>query len=48
MLPTFGRFVGMPTMRAWPGERVVAPATDRLVEWLPKVGRGSDRAAGRG
>jgi len=48
VLPAFVRFTGMPTIRAWPGERVLAAATDRLVEWLPKVGRGSDRAAGRG
>jgi len=39
VLPAFGAFTGMQSIRAQPGERVFAAAPDRVFELPPKAGR---------
>ena len=39
VLPAFGAFTGMQSIRAQPGERVFAAAADRVFELLPKTAR---------
>ncbi len=39
VLPAFGAFTGMQSIRVRPGERVFAAAPDRVFELLPKAGR---------
>jgi DNA ligase-associated metallophosphoesterase len=39
VLPAFGAFTGMRAIRAQPGQRVFAAASDRVFELLPRPGR---------